>query len=375
MRFNLPIILILFLITFNTQAQLCSEEQERSSLAEITSITKNMSDDGVYITNLMDLRQEYIRAYVTKVNRIERTCSSRSVYQAIIKLYENINYPSVYLKYVLSNQRRDLNIKEYIIGDEWNRTHISENDSPDVEALKSSILITGLGVVNTANKLTLKNVGTAFYLGQFAGEHLVATAAHVIDRENFKDMLFHFIAGPKFSLKAKELVFYSDDLDFSIVSIDMEDKESILMETVTAVKLNFDKVAVEGTPLTTVGFGFFDNEKLGLARYENSHDCQIIFGDDRVRKLDKVYSIATGCDSSGGDSGSPLVDRETGELVGIITRIQTEKIGLTSKQLIEEKEANISSIWNDGSFATSIKYIKAELEKVDHPTIKSLLDY
>ncbi|MFG1525596.1 serine protease [Halobacteriovorax sp. RZ-3] len=374
MRFRLLSLLITFFISFNAHAELCTEDQELSSLQEIARLMQVMSVDDIYITNIMDLRKERIRAYVTQVNRIERTCSSIPIYRAIIKLYENINYPSVYLKYVLSNQRRDLNIKEYVVGDEWNRTHIGENDTPDVEELKSSILITGLGVVNTANKLTLTNVGTAFYLGKYEGEHLVATAAHVIDRENFNDMLFHFIAGPKFSLKAKELIFYSDDIDFAIVSINMEDKEAILMKTVSAVKLNFDKVAEEGTPLTTVGFGFFDNEKLGLARYENSNDCQIIFGDDKVKKLDKVFSIATGCDASGGDSGSPIVDRNTGELIGVITRIQTEKIGLTSKQLIEEKEENASSIWNDGSFATSMKYIKAELEKMNNPIIKSLLE-
>ncbi|EPZ51988.1 trypsin-like peptidase domain protein [Bacteriovorax sp. BAL6_X] len=373
-RFRTLSLLITFFITFNAHAKLCSEEQEMSSLQNITRIMQEMSKDEIYITNIMDLRQERIRIYITQVNRIEQTCSSPSIYRAIIKLYENINYPSVYLKYVLSNQRKDLEIKEYVVGDEWNRTHIGEDDTPDVEELKSSILITGLGIVNTAKKLTLKNVGTAFYLGKFEGEHLVATAAHVIDRENFNDMLFHFITGPKFSLKAKKLIFFSDDIDFAIVSIDIEDKESVLMETVSAVKLNFDKVAEEGTLLTTIGFGFFDNERLGVARYENSNDCQIIFGDDKVKKLDKVFSIATGCDASGGDSGSPIVDRNTGELIGVMTRIRTEKIGLTSKQLIEEKEENISSIWNDASFATSMKYIKRELEKEENSLIKSLLE-
>lgn len=79
----------------------------------------------------------------------------------------------------------------------------------------------------------------------------------------------------------------------------------------------------------------------------------------------QVWSFANGCDVSHGDSGSAMVDLQTGEVVGLIwtgkipksTRVQSSEY---LEELIENPNEDI---WNELSYAVPAAKIKEVLLK------------
>lgn len=75
---------------------------------------------------------------------------------------------------------------------------------------------------------------------------------------------------------------------------------------------------------------------------------------DDINPLDySVWSFAHGCDISHGDSGSATVDRETGEVVGILWtgRIPKSPIVQNSTNLTEIYKSSSQEIWEELSYA------------------------
>ena len=79
----------------------------------------------------------------------------------------------------------------------------------------------------------------------------------------------------------------------------------------------------------------------------------------------KAWSFAFGCDISHGDSGSPLIHRETGEILGIVWtgRIPKSPVVQSSQTLREWLSDGPEDIWKELSFGVPAFQMKVVLEQ------------
>src|SRR5690606_7562892 len=89
----------------------------------------------------------------------------------------------------------------------------------------------------------------------------------------------------------------------------------------------FNSPIYKGQKLLTIGHGVANNEDQKLVAnqdddcivYSEGNDIRFMADPDDLNPGDySVWSFANGCDVSHGDSGSAMVDRLTGDIVGII---------------------------------------------------------
>ncbi len=168
---------------------------------------------------------------------------------------------------------------------------------------------------------------TAFYLGKFDGFSIVATASHVADAMSecvkAKNCEFRFVMS-KFKKPAQmeELLGQWEQIDLALFSVTLDKDLEDELET-SAGPMKFASKVERGTPLLTMGFGSLHNPSIEL-RSNQDEDC-LVFSEAGKYKLLRfpkdrhAWVFLHGCDSSPGDSGSPIVDRNTGELLGLIT--------------------------------------------------------
>lgn len=372
--------LALFTISHALLAGVCSEGEEKSKILELKALPMALKEAGLVINSIESLRRPEFRSYLRVITRIDNGCMTRALYDQMVKTLKEINYPTEYLHYMVTNAQKSLGLKQYQIGDQWNRQlYLGQEDLPyDVARLHPSIAISGYATIETDQRLQLRGVGTVFYLGKINGEHIVGTAAHVFQNDrsqshqlNCIDNTYHFPAGPKMSLKGKRLVGAWPQIDFALCALDIpHDKEMALEGLIKPLRVNWDREIKAGSLLTTIGYGYFENPKLGKPRFENSSDCRVFFGDKEAQWRDGKRSIAVGCDASSGDSGSPIVDRLTGEWAGVIWGVREDKSGATSAQLRERAQGDdLESAWLDLTMAISPatirNYLASHLDELE----------
>ena len=249
----------------------------------------------------------------------------------------------------------------YQIGDEWGKLPFSPN-----EMLADSVY------AKTALATARVGGATGFYIGKFAGEHVMGTNNHVMG-SRFQCGRVSFPAS-KLALRCKKFLGTWKNLDLTLftVSVNSKDDEEIL----SGISNNFafhESIDRE-TPLITSGFGIAENSSRKMM-INRDDDC-ISFSaageyrlmadpDDLNTGPNKVWSFAVGCDVSHGDSGSAMIDRVTGKIVGLIwtgripkaTRIQDSAY---LRQIIAED--NKEEIWGQLSYAVPAEKIKEILE-------------
>jgi hypothetical protein len=173
---------------------------------------------------------------------------------------------------------------------------------------------------------------TVFYLGQFAGESLVATAAHVFEGQKFggsprcdDQRIFRFET-LQLEVYCKRLVWKSAKYDFALLAIDSKDQESLNTLRESAI-CPLPQVANPVNHRIAIG---------GYGRYRNPYSALHFMADDDCRVLseekfnfsksrtssDEIqqqtsYPVIS-CDGSPGDSGAPLLDRDSGKLLGLV---------------------------------------------------------
>jgi len=218
----------------------------------------------------------------------------------------------------------------YRIGSEWGKKEVKRSDLQNAPAgFKRAALATG--------KL---GGGTAFYLGKFAGFHLIATNHHVcpdlmscvMDEETGIHYSIYF---PLIDQKYEVLKSFGTwpEIDLSILAIKVPQEDDVKIQKLGR-SFAFNKHFYRGQKLLTLGFGIAFNRQRVLTGGQDS-DCVVFSGDDEFRLLAdpdtmnpapyKAWSFSHGCDTSHGDSGSSVVDRETGELLGIVWTAATPK--------------------------------------------------
>lgn len=213
----------------------------------------------------------------------------------------------------------------YRIGDEWGKVPVTE----DALARESAVFR------RTAKATAEYALGTAFYLGKFNGRHIMATNYHVQRSPRCQGSArFRWLDR---SFRCRTVYGSWKEIDLALFSIVVPAEDEA---TLAGLGKNFayDAGIYPGQALLTIGFGKAGNfPEQGTLRAHmmagQDRDCKVFSGVDEFRFLAdpdngvnySAWSFASGCDVSSGDSGSAVVDRGTGELLGVIWNTKNPK--------------------------------------------------
>ncbi len=253
----------------------------------------------------------------------------------------------------------------YQIGDEWGKIPVGPDDFAGEPLL-----------LRAAQATASLGGGTTFYLGTFNGEAVIATNHHVCNSlQACKGKTARFPLLKKEVKVTRSLGTWKEiDLSLLVVTVPQDDTE--ILESVAA-NFDFKSDIVPGQTLFTAGFGVALNPTRNLVANQD-RDCKVFSKENEFRFMDdpdslnpggyKTWSFANGCDVSHGDSGSAIVDRQTGRPIGIIWtgKIPKDPSVQNSAHLAELVGSDDSEVWSELSYAVpglKIKeYLSGQLE-------------
>lgn len=249
-------------------------------------------------------------------------------------------------------------LHNYQIGDEWGRTPVS------------------LPTKSRAARATIRvGSGTGFLLGEFFGELVVATNNHALSRNDDCSVLDTSFPAIRVKAQCTRIVGTWPEIDFTLFTVDVAEKDRAIVREAAS---NFD-YASELTPgrlLSSVGFGIAGNSGQVLKSISDA-DCRVFSSE--IRQIDdpdhlrpgpyRVWSFAHGCETSHGDSGSAIVDRQTERPLGIVWTAKSPKDQKTRDSLhlktVQTKQS--PEIWSELAYAVPAskirEVIKADLDQ------------
>lgn len=242
--------------------------------------------------------------------------------------------------------------RTYQLGSEWGKqevtTQVFNQSSPAFQrAAAAAVKIGG---------------GTGFYLGMFAGKHVIATNHHVCSSATActrGSVQFTWL-GKRF--KVTQHLGNWKEIDLALLTIEVPNESDAKIIEKVASNFDFDSSIESGQALVTVGYGGADNPSQRLVGNEDS-DCKVFSLKDEFRFMDdpdtlnpstyKTWSFANGCDISHGDSGSAMVDKVTGRPIGLIWTGSIPKTAEVqdSDNLEKIRLTNDPKIWTKLSYA------------------------
>ncbi len=254
----------------------------------------------------------------------------------------------------------------YQIGDEWGKKPVT----PAVLSAESPVF------VRAARATAKAGGGTSFYLGKFAGAHVMATNHHVFPAAY--SCLGRMIQFPHLgarSFKCKTFLGTWPEIDLALFTLEVPQAadEQVLAEV--AGNFAFDRDLSPNQELLTIGFGVANNSSRVMMSNQDQ-DCRVfsryaeyrLMGDpDEINPgTYSAWSFANGCDVSHGDSGSAMVDRRTGDVVGIIWTGRIPKQSSTQKSdvIAEWMRTGSEMIWKELSYAVPSVKIGEFLERI-----------
>lgn len=255
--------------------------------------------------------------------------------------------------------------KDYRIGDEWGKNRVTR-------VMMDSETPAFVRAVSATAKMP--KGGTGFYLGKFNNEHVLATNHHVCPTRNYCDG--DNVSFPVFKKKFKVTGFYITlpQIDLTLLKIKVNEKdESELMAV--AKNFSFEKDVTRGMELLTSGFGVGGNPGSVMMVNQDS-DCKVYSGDAEYRLMAdpdtmnpgsyKAWSFAHSCDISHGDSGSAMVERNTGDVVGIVWtgKLPKSKFVQSSAELINLLNNPTEAIWEELAYAVPATKIAESLRRI-----------
>lgn len=225
---------------------------------------------------------------------------------------------------------------------------------------------------NVAQITTPFAKGTAFYLGKHNGDHLMATNAHVmknIPSCRVSPVVFRFTLYGV-TMTCDKIITIRRDVDFALLTLSENDVSEAFLNELNPLKLAFNGDVIKNTMVYSAGYGEFQNAK-GNLTLKDDQDCRIYSATNTFRRLEdqgklgtkKIPSMAIGCDISPGDSGSPIVDRNSGDVLGLVWSTHTPKpITMRSRTFLDGLQAEIDpNIWEHMAYAIPASEIKQDL--------------
>lgn len=269
-------------------------------------------------------------------------------------------------------------IKDYQIGTEWGKKLVTTDS-----------MSTGSHVYRrTVSATAYFGSATSFYLGKFDGKHIMATNHHVLPNVNSckgRSVKFTVL---NFTTSCKQAFGSWTEIDLALFEIEPTSEQAKLLEGI-GQNFAFHDTLNQGTELITAGYGVAGNFGQKLVANEDS-DCKVFSKANEFKFMAdpdelnpgpyRAWSFSTGCDVSHGDSGSAMVDRITGKVVGLIWtgRIPKNDIVQNSENLNNILINNGPEIWTELSYAVPAQAIyKLLSEKLQaqesSPEFKGLL--
>ncbi len=267
----------------------------------------------------------------------------------------------------------------YRIGDEWNKEVLVSR------TLRNKKLKFVKELRRTARATAKVARGTGFYLGQFNGFHLIATNYHIHTRlitesEDYEEIEFPFL----------DLSFNFDrtfgawlEIDLALFAINVESQWDAKELQSIARNFSFDYPINRNQKLFTVGFGRARNHYNNMVGTWDS-DCKVFSGDNEFKmksgldekgKTVATWAFAVGCDASDGDSGSPIVTRDTGDIIGILWGVAPRTKAQSSQSLDNMIKENSPAIWKNLNYAVPAAKIKEFLlEKINSGAITDTVE-
>lgn len=264
----------------------------------------------------------------------------------------------------------DIVVSDFQIGDSWTAKKLSRN-----LLLQENNFNLSRAAESTLQIRTPWAQGTGVYLGEHNGRHLVGTNAHVLDNiYSCQTQKLAIVA--KFTLgnavfTCESLIATWADVDFAIFVLTVDSEaQSDYLETVNPLKFNFDIPYSKNRPLYSIGHGNANNpDSVMTIKYDE--DCRIYSATNEIRRLKnphnpdalKIPSFAIGCDISPGDSGSSVIDSETGDLIGVVWSTQRPKPAIvrTRGYMNQLRTDEDDSIWQSLAYAIPAVEIKATM--------------
>lgn len=278
---------------------------------------------------------------------------------AVLSLSMNVAHARLKLIPQVDMAAVEAGIDDYRLGSEWGKRKITDK----------SVLNETASFQRAALATTYLPVGgTGFYLGKFAGKHVVATNHHVCpsERSCLGDQADFRLLKKKF--KITKFYITLPNVDLTLLSIDVPAADEAVMSKV-AKNFAFNKHIQKGTNLITVGFGVAGN-RFNNVMGNNDSDCKVFSQNAEYKLLAdpdelnpasyKAWSFSHGCDVSHGDSGSAIVERDSSDVIGIVWtgKIPKEEVAQNSKILAEMLKTSSPLIWKELSYAVPAVKIK-----------------
>ena len=257
----------------------------------------------------------------------------------------------------------------YRVGDEWGKKALVRS------TLRNKKLKFIEEIRRTAKATAKVAKGTGFYLGQFNGFHLIATNYHVYMRlvtepEYYKEIEFPLL---DLSFDFGRTFGAWLEIDLALFAINVENKWDWKELQSVAKNFSFDYPITTNQKLLTVGFGRAKNHYNEMQGTWDS-DCRVFSGDNEFKikygldengKIVGTWAFAVGCDASDGDSGSPVVTRNTGDIIGLLWGVAPRAIAQSSQSLDNMINENSPAIWKNLNYAVPAAKIKEFLlEKI-----------
>lgn len=261
---------------------------------------------------------------------------------------------------------------DYQIGPTWGKQIVTqeslENQSPAFQRAAKATARVRLGFGGA----------TGFVIGERDGQPLLATNHHVIGADSAcSSAKISFEMLGITNLRCDKIITTNTDLDLTIFTVSgaTEDQK----KTLKTVARSFEEgESRKGMKLLTIGYGVAANSGQKNLMSGQDDDCKVFSPDGEVRFMAdpdefnpgpyKTWMFATGCDVSHGDSGSAIVDRETGAVVGILSTGKIPKNSVVREQSYLSKIFDESSedVWKELTYAVPASKIK-ELVGADLP--------
>lgn len=234
-------------------------------------------------------------------------------------------------------------------GDHWSREPVtsallqSSNDPVLKQLYTSTVRVNG---------------ATGTYLGIYAGLPVLMTAHHVMPTQDACTGQVVSFYGPSLAFTCQRLLGAWADVDVSLFILSANAGAALAGR---GLKPGFDAHISQFEELETMGHGSEQNPG-NLLTVDRGPDCYVASASDDFRFRDNTtWSMALGCNESAGDSGSPIIDRTSGLLLGIVWGGHTDKDDdiANSAYLRSLAQANAPDLWVQLNYASPMPVVGA----------------
>ena len=243
------------------------------------------------------------------------------------------------------------------IGDHWDRVPVS-----------ASWVKSNGPIVRSVFESTVRaNDATGVFVGVYAGVPVLMTAHHVMPDQDSctgRDVAFYDFGKSnhlnQVHFTCSKLLGAWPDVDLSVFTLDPSQASNPFFQG-RGLKPAFNSSIPQFEMLLTMGHGSEQNPQ-NLLTVDMGSDCYVAGATDDFRFRDNTtWSMALACNESAGDSGSPIVDRATGALLGVVWGGHTDKDDdiANSGYVKSIVQANSPDIWVQLNYASPMPVVGA----------------